>query len=169
MKTGIFLLLICLSSTTYLKAQSLELQVIGAAGTYQTASWGSLSSTTGESLTNTLAASKFVFTQGFQQPLISELAVTGVLENGTRTNVFPVPADEDSNIVIDQDNFAKHYSVTLYDVLGQVLKLSSQTLISGTETKFVFDLRPLANAAYFIVIRDEHNTVLRSIPFNKVN
>ena len=66
--------MICLLSNTS-RAQSLDRQVLGAAGNYASASWGALSSTAGEGVINTSVTSSLVITQGFQQPLQSDVAV----------------------------------------------------------------------------------------------
>ncbi len=53
-------------------AQSIERQVIGATGSYNEQSWGSLSATTGETVTETGISGNLIITQGFQQPLLSD-------------------------------------------------------------------------------------------------
>ncbi len=149
-----------------LQAQTLERQVIGAAGTFQTASWGSLSSTTGESITTTAATSSVVLTQGFQQPLQTDLVVYEIPTYNITVMVFPVPASGFINVAI---NSGKHYSVKLFDMLGRQLKLPVRDLSSGMETRYTFDLNSIANGTYLMLINDEHNSQVKAIKFTKIN
>ena len=155
-------------SVIHAQAQSLERQVIGTAGTYQSASWGSLSSTAGECMTHIFSTSSFVLTQGFQQARQEDLMVYDASPGTISVNVFPVPAADIINVVIT-GIAGKHYSVRMFDLPGQELKLSSQDLSSGTETRLIFDLSPLANGAYLMLISDEHNLRVKTIKFNKIN
>ena len=163
------LLLLCSFCSHTLQAQSLDRQVIGAAGAYQTASWGSLSSTSGEPVINTLTTSSFVLTQGFQQPSQSDLSVYGVPSGNLTVKAFPVPAADLINVVINTGNGGKHYSVTLFDVPGRQLKLPCLELSSSMEMRFTFDLRSIANGTYLMLISDEHNIQVKAIKFTKIN
>jgi hypothetical protein len=152
------------------QAQSLERQVIGSAGTFQTASWGSLSSTTGEALTTTLSSSSNFLTQGFQQPLPSDInvKVNEVAPGNFNVRVFPNPAGDFINVVIINGDAGKHYSVTLFDLPGQKLSLQCQVVTTGCETTFKFDLNPLANGSYLINITDQNNLPVQSVKFTKI-
>jgi len=166
-----FFIVVFSIATSQLRAQSLERQVIGSAGAYQTASWGSLSATTSESVTNTFTSASIALTQGFQQPLPSDLfsVVHNVLANGMSVNVFPNPASDAINVIIEAGNQNIHYYVTLLDLTGQALKVPSQDFSSGTEAKFTFYLVSLANGAYLIQISDERNEQVKTIKFSKIN
>jgi hypothetical protein len=169
MKNKIYYLLLLLFTAARLQAQSLERQVIGSAGIYQTAAWGSLSATTGECITNTFSASSVVLTQGFQQPLPSDLMVYNVPSNNISIEVFPNPASDLINVAINTNDPDKHYSVTLFDLPGQLLKLPCQNFSSGTTIRLTFDLRPIANGTYLIQINDERNVQVKTIKFIKIN
>ena len=149
-------------------AQSLERQVIGSGGTFATATWGSLSSTAGESVINTSVTSSLVLTQGFQQPLQTDLAVYSVPSNNISVKVYPVPASDLINVEIDGSTM-KHYTVTLFDLPGRVLHVPYQDAGSGTQIKFVFDIHSLAAGAYLLLINDERNQSVKTIKFTKLN
>lgn len=167
MNNIISILLIFSATIITAHAQSIERQVIGTAGAFQTASWGSLSSTTGESATTTLTTASNVLTQGFQQPLISDVKVYDVAPITISVQVYPNPASDIANVVINTDNADKHYSATLFDLLGQRLELPNQYLINGRNTHIIFDLHRLAAATYMILITDEHNVQVKAIKFTK--
>ncbi|MFI5196804.1 MAG: T9SS type A sorting domain-containing protein, partial [Chitinophagales bacterium] len=163
-----FILLFSLTAIG-LQAQTLERQVIGSAGAYQTAAWGSLSTTAGENVINTFTTSSFILTQGFQQPMIGDLIVYDVPSNNMSVKVYPNPAGDVINVEINTDNANKHYSVTLVDLPGQLLKLPYRDLSSGMNTSLTFDLRPIAAGPYLILISDERNVRVKTIKFTKIN
>jgi len=169
MKHSIFIFSLHLLATFGVQAQSLERQVIGSSGTFVTASWGSLSSTAGESMTNTFTTSAAVLTQGFQQPSQTGLAATSLLINTITTNVFPIPALNNINVVINNAAIGKHYAVSILNLPGQQLNLPYNDLSSGTETKLLFDLHSIANGQYLILITDELGQQVKTIKFTKTN
>jgi len=169
MKNKIFFILLFSLIAARLQAQSLERQVIGSAGIYQTAAWGSLSATTGECITNTFSTSSVILTQGFQQPRPTDLMVYNVPANNITIEVFPNPASGFINVIINANDPGRHYSVSLFDMPGQLLKLPCQDLSSGMTTKLTFDLRPIAIGTYLIQISDENNVLVQTIKFIKIN
>ena len=169
MKTKIFFALFFILATPRVHAQTLERQVIGAAGIFQTAGWGSLSATTGESVINTFSTSSVILTQGFQQPLVSDLNVNAITANNITLSIFPDPAADLINVTINTDVPGKHYSVNMFDLLGQLVKLPFRDLSSGMNTKLIFDLRAITNGTYFIQIVDEHNARVKTLKFIKSN
>jgi hypothetical protein len=151
------------------QAQSIERQVIGAAGSFQTASWGSLSSTSGEAVVSTLTAGSNVLTQGFQQPLISDVMVYDIVLNNFSVQVYPNPASDIINVVINTNNADKHYSVTVFDLPGQRLDIPSQDISNGKQTHILIDIHQLAAATYMIMVADENNKQVKAIKFTKNN
>jgi len=166
MKQKLFILFFSLTASR-LHAQSLEMRVIGSAGTFQTASWGFLSSTVGEAITYTLSASSKILTQGFQQPLPTVEKVNNIV-SAINISVFPNPAAGFINVVIVNENANKHYAVGLFDLLGQKLDIKCEAVNNGKETNLKFDLTPLANGSYLISITDEDNLPVKSVKFTKI-
>ncbi len=166
MKNSLILILL-ISVGMGARGQSLERQVIGSGGAYMAASWGSLSATTGEVAVTTLSSS-LVLTQGFQQPLPSDVAVYNVQPNNISVKVYPVPASAQINIAITNSG-GSNYKVTLFDMPGRQLQLPYQDLSSGTETMYVYDIHSLAAGAYLILVSDEHNQNVKTIKFTKLN
>ena len=169
MKDKLFFAILFLFAAIRLHAQTLERQVIGSAGIYQTAAWGSLSSTTGESVTNTFTTSSLILTQGFQQPLQSDVRVYDIVGDNISVTVFPNPAADIINVVVHSNVAGKHYYVTLFDLLGQHLDLPKRDMSAGLETKLQFDVSALANAPYLMQIKDEHSLVVKTVKFSKIN
>ncbi len=150
-------------------AQSIERSVIGATGGFESVSWGSLSYTAGEVAVTTLTSATSVATQGFQQPLQSDLVVYNIGVNQLSITAYPNPAADIINIVIDAGNTYDRYSVTLFDLPGHKLKIPYTELSRGTTTHFVFDLQQLAAATYLIVITDQYGINVKAIKFSKYN
>jgi len=160
---------ILLPMCSHIHAQSLERQVIGTSGGFQTASWGTLSSTIGETMTITMLTSSLILTQGFQQSLQSDLAVNEISSSTPAIQIYPNPAVNRINVAINSSNAVK-YTVALIDLLGQKLMVpfNVNNTSKGTES-FVFDLRPLAIASYFIVVSDETGSMTNTFKFTKIN
>lgn len=152
-----------------LNAQSLDRYVVGAAGNYSTASWGSISATVGEGVINTSITPSAILTQGFQQPTRSNVAVYQVAASNASVKVYPVPATDVVNVQIISDNPAARLSVRLYDLLGQQLVLPSQESATGIATNRTFDISSIASGQYFIMVTDELNQLTKTIQFTKLN
>ena len=161
------LLAICNLCIISLHAQSLERQVIGAAGTWSGASWGTLSATTGEAVTNTATTSIAILTQGFQQPSQSDVSVRGVSAAIITIDAFPVPATDFINVVIDNGTCAMPFSVSIFDIAGRRLLLPCRDLSSSKETKLLFDLRSIANGQYVVHVCNARGVQLKTIKFTK--
>ena len=125
-----------------------------------------MSSTTGECVGNTFKTASFVLTQGFQQPLQTDLVVYEIPTENITVKVFPVPASGFINVEV---NSGKHYSVTLFDMLGRQLQLPAQDVRNSVENKFTFDLNSIANGTYLMLVNDEHNIQVKAIKFTKIN
>lgn len=148
--------------------QSIERHVTGSAGNYQSASWGSLSSTTGEAMTQTFTAGN-VLTQGFQQPTPPKTAVQFVADDAT-VDVFPNPASDKINVVIGHGTVREKYTAELYDMAGQKIATeTTQVAANAQKQSCIFDLRRLPAAPYVIYIYNAAGNCTRSVKFTKVN
>jgi len=162
-----FTYFLLLATAIMARAQSLERQVIGTAGSFQNVSWGSLSYTTGEVAVTTLTTATNVLTQGFQQPLQNDVMVYGIGINQLSVVAYPNPAADIINVVINANNADDRYSVTFFDLPGHRLDIPYKELSQGTTTHLLFDLRRLAAATYMIMITDQHNIKVKAIKFSK--
>ena len=147
--------------------QSLERQVIGSSGGYSIASWGSLSSTSGEPIKNTFTNTSHVLTQGFQQPNQSDLKTSNVTIGITSIEVFPNPADDKINVVINFQNSTRQYSAGIVDLLGQKIFAASVINVTGKKMSISFDLKNIASATYYIVVTDEQRNLVKTFKFTK--
>lgn len=150
-----------------LSAQTLERQVIGASGDYNTAAWGSLSYTTGEAMTNTFTSTSLVLTQGFQQPLQGDLEAQSIYFGIPSIDVYPNPAGDKINIVITSGNLFRKYTVAIFDLLGQKINAPSEINCITKNVSITFDLQHLASAPYFIVVSDDHGDMIKIFKITK--
>jgi hypothetical protein len=141
-KTLKILIAFCLFGYGALRAQ----EIITPSGDYFSNSNGSLSSTIGEPINETLTGSENVITQGFQQ---SKLTITSVneLPNLDYTiTAFPNPAKEHVKIKCDSQK-NENLSYELYDNSGKLLQKKQ---FDGSETEISFsNLKP---SDYYIKI-----------------
>jgi gliding motility-associated-like protein len=82
MKKGIIVLFFSLSFSAFSQQIQLTPVLVGSAGGFQEASWGSISFSAGEAIVTTLDNGNFFLTQGFHQPnLVSELEVVVITKS----------------------------------------------------------------------------------------
>jgi hypothetical protein len=169
MKHKFLFILLFIAAASCLRAQTIERQVTGAAGAYQLASWGSLSATVGEAVINTSSSGSLVLTQGFQQPTQTDVAVYRLPGDNVSVKVFPVPAVDEINVVINPGGNDAQYSVVIFDMPGSQIRVPCQNLNNGKETSLLFDIRSIATGSYVMLITDERNTQVKAIKFTKIN
>ena len=152
-----------------LQAQSLERQVIGASGDFSTASWGSLSSTTGEAMTIKLSSTSLILTQGFQQPQTFGVGIKDYSKGIDEIQIFPNPAEDKINIHIRSYTSNNKNLITFFDLIGQKITLPFVSENTDNQTSFVYDIKQLAPATYFISITNGQGTLLNTFKFTKIN
>ena len=77
---------------TFSFSQQISHHVVASGGNYSTASGISVSSTVGEPMVNTLTATGFILTQGFQQP-----SITYGCKDSIATNYNPLATIDDGS------------------------------------------------------------------------
>jgi len=145
-------------------AQSLELQSIGTAGTYESASVGSLSTTIGEAITTTFSQPAITLTQGFQQPLLEELGIpVYIAQQNVYVNLYPNPTADLINLTIIP---ARNYKFKIFNVLGQEIDVTNNATVAQAAQTVSFDISGLACASYFLTILN-NNQIIKTLKFVK--
>ena len=155
------LLIILVFKLNFSIGQSLEQQVIGSSGNFSSTTTGTtLSSTTGEVITNTANSGTAILTQGFQQPVIITSLTSDKLSDNQEITLFPNPSDYQITII-------KEHSEVLYaeliDVLGQVI--STHKL---TEKNTEVNLEKLASGTYFFKINNNTKQTVQTFKIQKI-
>ena len=159
---------ICLICCFNLLAQTLERQVIGSSGHFSTAGWCSLSSTTGEAMIIKLSSSSNILTQGFQQPQTFGVGINEYSIGNGEIQIFPNPAIDKINIQIRCLLPNNNQLITFFDLLGQKIKLPFESAYTGNQAFFIYDLKTLPPATYFISITNDNSKSKNTFKFTKV-
>ncbi len=118
MKALVSIAVIIFLNLDSLVCQSLSQDVIGSSGDYFVGSNGSLSSTIGESETETIGTGKNILTQGFQQGSVVITSLNIIPQADLEVNVFPNPAT--NYIILQIKNLnEKSLQYVIYDLEGK--------------------------------------------------
>lgn len=170
------MILFALGMINTLQAQSLKRQVISSAGNRATANNLVVTSTIGETFTNTLSSASLKVKQGFQQGNITVLRMmneehSGVAsdENATsektgstepesnfKISVYPNPATDYVNVKVNELPESKCI-MFLYDATGRTIEVQE---IGDTETRINFERLNTGN--YFLTVKSEDGKVKES-------
>ncbi|TAE45982.1 MAG: T9SS C-terminal target domain-containing protein [Bacteroidetes bacterium] len=166
MKKYLFWASLILLGAGGLSAQTIDRQVIGAAGTtFQTASIH-LDFTVGESVVPTVEAGSFILNQGFQQGDLNKVGIEDLAE--VKYVLFPNPT---YGLVTLQLESAKNLSLSLEvtDASGRIVAIPRQQLLLTGSLETRIDLSPLAEATYFITLREENGQGVHTFRIQKLN
>lgn len=134
-------------------AQSISPDVIASAGTFAASASGSMSWTIGELMTETYSSTDNFFTQGFHQPEITTLTAIPILPVMS-SSVYPNPLVSDLHINL----VAGNYSITVYDMQGQLLK--HENVESSGQLSYEISFNEMANGVYLLnIINSELNFI----------
>lgn len=139
---------VCLLLPGFTDAQSMELEVIGAAGTSLATSAGTLQYTVGEPMIRTVAQ-EGILSEGFHQAAVWEIVPVQEIPE-INLSVWPNPFPEYLEIKTDRP-----VSLTLYDVIGK-------KVMSPVEVQDRILLQPgqLPAGAYFLEVSDANGRPL---------
>ncbi|WNJ19474.1 hypothetical protein [Pontibacter sp. G13] len=167
MKTRFSLLLLAFGMISSLAAQTLERQVIGAAGMHATAGNLILSMTVGETATSTLEAGSFVLTQGFQQP---DVTTASSIDPQTLVDwkLYPNPATAHITLELSMAQ-AFEFTSQVVDLAGRSMGIEHP--ISGADGHCLteYPIGHLAEGVYLLLIQDLDGTPLQAIRFEKIH
>jgi hypothetical protein len=169
MKKTITLLIVLVAWGNFAFSQSISPQVIASNGIFASAGGYTLSYTTGQPASSTLITSSSIITQGFQQPNDIYTGVQTFVTPTLSVQLYPNPAVDQVNLVINNSSANGAYTVQLVDLLGRVLQQPPTTQIANGQTRFVFNVQQLPSSMYFITIKTSGSDVIHSFKFNKIN
>lgn len=150
------------------KAQaSLERQVIASSGEYLTSPSLSLSCTIGEPVVTTAVNVKLILTQGFQQPLESEITSVDFDMADWSIKAFPNPFNENVNIEIASDK-SSDFMIGITNLIGQ--NLGMEFLANHYPGKNVYSLNTahLTTGMYIITVSSKDGKLLKSFKLSKI-
>lgn len=155
-----YLLLFCLSFLLA-NSQSIERDVIAAAGEHFVAPTFSLSWTLGEPVSETIGNDDIVLTQGFHQGEFKLTAIREPLAGQFDITVFPNPTPDVLNIRFNSE-FNEIITVQLYSMSGEKI------LFERTQDKNVqLNLGNLSNASYLLSLRRNDGSLITTYVINK--
>ncbi|MCD6013881.1 MAG: Secretion system C-terminal sorting domain [Flavipsychrobacter sp.] len=149
-------------------AQSLERQVIGSAGVFESTSAGSLSYTVGECVTNTMSASSVILTQGFQQPPFSTVSVKKIIHENTDIKVYPNPVTDVVYVAISPPGNG-NFSVVVWDTHGRLLQVPAAVEYAKNQASITLDLSTYAPGIYLVSVLQNNGTYIKNIKLSKIN
>lgn len=164
MKTIPILFLIAILPWHILSAQSLEKQVIGAAGASVSNGSISLDFTVGEAAVTTLSQANFILTQGFHQGEMMTTSVNG-LPVSVAYKIFPNPTADKLWLEMTGDELDLY--VLLYTEIGQPLSLTKRHIKGVGQWQDHFDLSKVSTGLYLLVFTDANGNWLASQKFIK--
>lgn len=149
------------------QSQSLDRQVIGSAGGYETQGGYSLSFTVGEPVVETAITGSLVLTQGFQQPDDVSVGINDVVKINMDYSIFPNPTVNQLTVQLSADKVVE-VSISLHDMLGRELtELNRKVLVDGV-TSQQYDLSNLAAANYMLILSDKEGNLLGQFKIQKL-
>lgn len=153
-----FLIIICCAINLY--SQSIERYTISSlGGSYFDGSSFEMDFTMGEMATTTLSNANNTLTQGFQQPFTNTFVVISEdSDEPSLVSVFPNPAIDQLTIQIE-GNEAKEYSLTVYNMLGQVALCATANSDLNGYTQIQLDISSLSTGNYYLRIFNDDRLV----------
>lgn len=111
---------------------------------------------------------KLVVTQGFHQenlyPVSIEEGVFAMLD----LQYWPNPASKMLTLRVSADKLVQ-MNAGIYDLLGRPTGLPTHDMRVQAPAEAVFDLEPLAEGNYFLILKTEEGRILQSIKIQKIN
>jgi hypothetical protein len=136
----------------FIRGQSLTQTVIATTGGDQYSTSGSVSFTSGETITPTFSNGVHILTQGFQQPY-KDLAASVEETPSWTALAFPNPADYMLNVTI-QNSSAKEFNWEIIDLKGSTLLQSSNPVFVDGSLTLEIAVDQLAPSTYFLRIHE---------------
>lgn len=148
-------------------AQSLDRQVIGSAGGFDSQGGYSLSFTVGEPVVETAISGTLVLTQGFQQPDDIKVGVNDIVKLEMDYSIFPNPTANQLTVQLSADEVVEVY-ISLHDMLGKELSQLNRTVLVDGVTQQQYDLSSLAAANYMLILSDKQGNLLGQFKIQKL-
>ena len=164
MKTLSVIVLLCTCIGIQTNAQTLEQNVLGAAGDSFINSVAQLNYTVGELSVETAMANAVILSQGFHQTVLS---VTEVTEIGVfnEIDVFPNPTQE--YVLVHFHGFInENRNIQVYDLVGQLVL---EEELKANQEEIRLNLADINAGQYLLTISTENNAMVNSYRIVKIN
>lgn len=159
MKFKSFLLFTVVLSGFSAQGQSLSNEVIGSAGSFQTASDANLSWTLGEVMTDTYATGSNQLTQGFHQPTSSHSGLPHFED--VSAHVYPNPSS--GIYYLELTNSPGDVEIQIVDIQGKLVQTTTLNAL-GSNT---IDLSTVESGLYILRLYYQGQEVLPPIKVQK--
>ena len=146
---------------SFLSAQTLSRQVIGATGSANE----QLSSTTGETVVTTAVSGSFILTQGFHQPENATVGIRKPVEVVVNYNLYPNPALEQITLELSSAR-PLDLRLQVIDMRGRMALPAMPLRVDGSAQKQL-DVSTLATGAYALQIMTAGNEPVKTLTFEK--
>jgi type IX secretion system substrate protein len=146
-------------------SQHLSHQVLVPAAGIAVSSAVSYTQTIGETATETISCSGYVFTQGFQQPGIEPSQETPPDGNGVE--VYPNPATDYINIKLFGDG-ARKFRIELININGMVVSSTAINFITNYFYTQRIEVEYLTSGLYFVRVVSKDGLINRSFKIEKM-
>lgn len=154
-----------LTSCVTLFSQHLSHQVLVPAAGIAVSSSVSYSQTIGETATEIISCSGYVFTQGFQQPGIE--ASQEIPPDGNGVEVYPNPASDYINIKLFGD-VARRFRIELINTNGMVVSSIEMNFITNYFYTQRIKVEYLTRGMYFVRVVSKDGLINRSFKIEKM-
>ena len=139
-----------------LPVQLLSQEVIGSQGEFYSNPTGSLSWTLGEFVTETYLNSDGIFTQGFQQVILSDAAITELANSGD-AHVYPNPFHLD--LIIVNNELEGDFELMIFDITGKKIHETRLELTPAVKEHRI-DLSYLASGTYHVQLHSNERSIV---------
>jgi hypothetical protein len=159
------LILLLLSSWTFVNGQQLSHMVLVPAAGVSTAGVISYSQTIGENAVEIMSGSGFILTQGFNQPGI-DLTVVSPHE-GTGVDVYPNPATDFIKVKLFGD-VARKFRIEIINLTGTIISYMTLDFITEYYHIQQIDVTDLKLGFYFVRITSDDSKIKRIFKIEKM-
>ena len=176
MRLQTLLIVLGLFIISYAKAQEFSPSILSPAGDFGYASTMSLEWTLGENAIETNRTGKYIYTEGFHQPILRlELVEIGYKFNDINEQVFPLPHDMEITVTPNPVRSILHVRITSSNqskVLLQLTDLSGKTILSSIIDPLTnssdLDFNHYASGLYFLQFIDDAGHLIRTYKVSKI-
>lgn len=166
----LFLLLGFSQSSFAQDPDTLSRILVSSMGGFSEAGGISLQYSVGEPVITTAVGNngKLVVTQGFQQENLYPVSIDDGIFAMLDLQYWPNPASRMLTLRVSADKLVK-MNAGIYDLLGRPTGIPTQDMRVQAPAEAVFDMDPLAEGNYYLILKTEEGRILHSIKIQKIN
>lgn len=144
--------------------------LVSAMGGFSEVGGLSLQYSVGEPVITTVVGNNgnLVVTQGFQQENLYPVSIEDGVYAMLDLQYWPNPASTVLNLKVSSDKLVE-MNAGIYDLLGRPTGIPVQNMRVQAPAEAEFDIEPLAEGNYFLILKTEEGRILHSIKIQKIN